>query len=151
MHNPRMKQMPLHRVLQQAIINTRPRHLLIQLNRPLILPLLRRQLRNLDIQLPCHALRIVSFIPLRRQIVRFYCALVVANLLLVQLCDLLLLSGGSSPVSFGREVLDGALEDAGSVFGVGLAVGFEGFEEGVCGVIGLGELFGLDAGGALEG
>ena len=36
------------------------------------------------------------------------------------------------------------------VFGVGFSVGFEGFGQGVCGVVRLVEVLGLDGGGALE-
>ena len=45
----------------------------------------------------------------------------------------------------------GLREDAGGVFGVGFSVGFVGFGEGVCGVVGFGEFGGLDGGGAFEG
>lgn len=46
--------------------------------------------------------------------------------------------------------MDSCGEDAGSVFGVGLAVDLEGFLEGVGGVVGFVEVLGLDGGGFFE-
>lgn len=54
-------------------------------------------------------------------------------------------------VALERVVVYGLLQHARRIFGVGLAVRFEGFGEGVGGVVGLVEVFGLDGCGVLEG
>lgn len=54
-------------------------------------------------------------------------------------------------VALERVVVDGLLQHARRVFGVGLAVRFEGFGEGVCGVVGLVQVLRLDGGGVLKG
>jgi hypothetical protein len=53
-------------------------------------------------------------------------------------------------VAFARVVVYRDVDDARGVFGVGLAVDFKSFDERVGGVIGLGEVFGLDGCGPLE-
>lgn len=42
-------------------------------------------------------------------------------------------------------------QNTGSFFRIGFAVGFVGFGEGICSVVGFGELGGLDGSGAFEG
>ena len=56
----------------------------------------------------------------------------------------------ASEIAFQRVVIYRLLQHARCVFGVGFSVGFEGFGEGVGGVVGLVEVFGLDRGSALE-
>jgi hypothetical protein len=53
-------------------------------------------------------------------------------------------------VAFAGVVVDGGVYDSCCVFGVCLAVDFESFDERVGGIIGLGEVSGLDGCGALE-
>ena len=57
----------------------------------------------------------------------------------------------TSEVAFRGIVVDGLLQHARRVFGVGLAIGFEGFRQRVGGVVGLVEVFGLNRGCALKG
>lgn len=75
----------------------------------------------------------------------------VTNLDLVYFGQILLLRRSSPEISLTRVVVYSLLQYSRGVFGVGLAIGFVGFSESVCGVIGFVEVLALDGGSALKG
>ena len=83
-------------------------------------------------------------------VVCLYRSFWVSNFHFVYFGKILLLCRCSSEIAFAGIVVYSLLQYSGGIFGVGFPVGFVGFCEGVCGIVGFVEVFGLDGGGALE-
>jgi hypothetical protein len=94
---------------------------------------------------------IITLVPASSQLVALERALCVAEIHLVQLAQVLLVRSSAAEVTLGAVSVDGHVQTPGGGLGIVLAVGLEGVDEGVCGVIGLLELLGLDLCGLLKG
>jgi hypothetical protein len=94
-------------------------------------------------------LGIVALEPARRELIRFHSFLLVAHLL-VDFSLVLLVRRCAPEVALARVVVYRDVDNACGIFGVRLAVDFEGLDERVGGIVGLGEVSGLDGCGALE-
>lgn len=148
---PRLEEIVFDAPFHQVITDRAPCHLLITLNPPLVIAFQRAQIPNLQPQLIRQRLGIISLVPPGRNVKGLHGPLVIPQFDLVDLSEVLLVRGGAPEIAFGGVVVYRLGEDAGGVFRVGFAVGFVGFGEGVCGVVGFGEFGGLDGGGAFEG
>lgn len=151
MTNPRLQEIVLDTPLHQIIRHAPLRHLLIALHTLVVIPLHRAQIPDLQPQLIRQRFRVVALEPARCDLVRVHRPFGIPQFDLVYLSEVLLVGGRAPEIALGGVMGDRGGEDAGGVFRVGLAVGFVGFGEGVCGVVGFGEFGGLDAGGAFEG
>ena len=89
---------------------------------------------------------IVTLVPTSRFFVARHRVLGVVQFRLVHFAHALLVGGGAAEVALGAVARDADVEAAHRRFRVVLAVGFEGVDETVCGVVGLVELRGLDLG-----
>lgn len=93
----------------------------------------------------------ITLKPARSYLISLCSSFLVTNLDLVYFRQILLLRRSSSKIALARVVIYRLLQHAGGVLGVGFAVGFVGFGESICGIIGFVEVLGLDDGSALEG
>lgn len=151
MTDARLEEIVFDTPLHQIITDRTPCHLLITLDAPLIVAFQRAQISNLQPQLVRQRLGIVVLEPAGRNVEGLQGPLVVPYFNLVDFSKVLLVGGCAPEVSLGCIMVYGLGEDAGGVFGIGLAVGFIGFGQGVCGVVGFGEFGGLNGGSAFEG
>ena len=94
---------------------------------------------------------LVTLKPAGSGLVRLCSSFLVTDLDLVYSRQILLLRRRSSEIALARVVIYRLLQHAGSVLGVGFAVGFVSFGESVGGVVGFIEVLGLDGGSALKG
>lgn len=94
---------------------------------------------------------IITLVPTSSQLVALERALCVAEIHLVQLAQVLFVRSSAAKVTLGAVSVDSHIQTPGGGLGIVLAVGLEGIDEGVCGVIGLLELLGLDLCGLLKG
>ena len=94
-------------------------------------------------------LSIIALKPAGRELIGFHSFLLLTHLL-VDFSLVLLVRRCAPEVAFASIVVYRDVDDARGVFGVRLAVDFEGFDERVGGVVELGEVLGLEGCGAFE-
>lgn len=164
-----LQQVLLDGPAHQIVVHRAPRHLLVQLDGLVVVAFHGREVGRLEEQLvgqsvlqqnqlsphkqPPQSSRrsIILLIPPGRHLVRLARALLVANLLLEQLGQGLLVARGAAEAALGSVVVDGLGQYPRGVLGVRLAVRLRRLGQRVGRVVRLVQLVLLDLGGFLEG
>ena len=95
-------------------------------------------------------LSVIPFKPPSRQIVRLDRPFHIPQLHLIYFRQILLVRRRPPEIPFVRVMRYSLLQHPGRILGVRFPIRFVSFREGVCGVVGFGEVFGLDGGGAFK-